>query len=151
METFAAKVRYGGEPRFDPMLEKKGGWVTGEGPKSDAVMSEAVIEVLAEASKQILGDQLNPFKEQAGEILPGNMERNFSGFLVMKDAITFKVNTEMLNARIALLKEQLLIAKKLEPKPTPQDLVKWLTSLNQKLGGSEVVFCMNVGKGFIFL
>ena len=151
METFAAKVRYGGEPRFDPMLEERGGWATGEGPKGDTVMSEAVIEVLAEASKQISGDQLNPFKEQAGEILPGNMERNFSGFLVRKDAITFKVNTNMLNARIAILKEQLLIAKFLGPKPTPQDLVKWLTALNQDLGGSEVTFCMNVGKGFFFL
>ena len=114
-------------------------------------MLEAVIEVLVEASKQISGDQLNPFKEQAGEILPGNMERNFSGFLVRKDAITFKVDMEMLNARIALLKEQLLIAKFLGPKPTPQDMVKWLTAVNQKLGGSEVAFCMNVGKGFIFL
>ena len=80
------------------MLEERGGWVAGEGPKGDAVMSEAVIEVLAEASNQIPGDQLNPFKEQAGEILPGNMERNFSGFLVRKDAITFKVDTGMLNA-----------------------------------------------------
>ena len=151
METFAAKVWYGGEPRFDPMLEERGGWVTGEGPKGDAVMTEAVIEVLAEASQQISGDHLNPFKEQAGEVLPGNMERNFSGFLVRKDAITFKVDTGMLNARIALLKEQLLIAKFLGPKPPPQDLVKWITTLNQELRGSEVTFCMNVGKGFIFL
>ena len=133
------------------MLEERGGWVAGEGPKGDAVMSEAVIEVLAEASKQILGDQLNPFKEQAGEILPSNMERNFSGFLVRKDAITFKVDTGMLNARIALLKEQLLIAKILGPKPTSTDPIKWITALNQELGGSEVSFCMNVGKGFIFL
>lgn len=146
METFATKVRYGGEPRFDPMLEERGGWATGEGPKGDAVMTEAVIEVLAEASQQISGDQLNPFKEQAGEVLPGNMERNFSGFLVRKDAITFKVDTGMLNARIALLKEQLLIAKFLGPKPPPQDLVKWITALNQELRGSEVAFCMNVGK-----
>ena len=114
-------------------------------------MSEAVIEVLAEASKQIQGDQLNPFKEQVGEILPGNMERNFSGFLVRKDAITFKVNTDMLNARIALLKEHLLIAKILGPKSTSQYMANWLTALNQELGGSIVEFCMNVGKGFIFL
>jgi hypothetical protein len=74
------------------------------------------------------------------------MERNFSGFLIRKDAITFKVDTGMLNARIALLKEQLLIAKFLGPKPPPQDLVKWITTLNQELRGSEVAFCMNVGK-----
>lgn len=53
METFAAKVRYGGEPRFDPMMEERGRWVAEEGPKGDTVLSEAVIEVLAEASKQI--------------------------------------------------------------------------------------------------
>jgi hypothetical protein len=60
--------------------------------------------------KQILGDQLDPFKEQSGKILPGNLEKNFNGFLVRKDAITFKVDTQKLNACIALLKEQLLIA-----------------------------------------
>jgi len=151
METFATKVRYGGEPRFDPMLEERGGWVAGEGPKGDTVMSEAIIEVLAEASKQISGNQLNPFKEQYGEILPGKLERNFSGFLVRKDAITFKVDTQKLNARIALLKEQLLIAKFLGPKPAPQDLERWLTTLNQELVRSKVSYCMNVGKGFIFL
>ena len=80
METFASKIRYGGEPRFNPMLEERGGWATGEG------------------------------------------------------------------ARIALLKEQLLIAKFLGPKPPPQDLVKWITTLNQELRGSEVAFCINVGK-----
>ena len=79
------------------------------------------------------------------------MERNFSGFLVRKDAITFKVDSEKLNARIALLKEELLIAKFLGPKHAPQDLVRWLSALNQELGGSEVSFCMNVGKGFMFL
>jgi hypothetical protein len=74
--------------------------------------------------------------------------RYFSGFLVRTDAITFKVDAQKLNARIALLKEQLLIAKNLGPKPTPQDLVKRLSTLNHKLGGSEVSLCMNVGKGF---
>jgi hypothetical protein len=69
MGTFAAKVGYGGEPRFNPMLEERGGWAVDEGPKCDTVMSEAVIEVLAEASKHIRGDKLNPFKEQAGEVL----------------------------------------------------------------------------------
>jgi hypothetical protein len=61
METFAAKVGYGGEPRFDPMLEERGGWAVDEGPKCDTVMSEA--------SKHIRGDKLNLFKEQAGEVL----------------------------------------------------------------------------------
>jgi hypothetical protein len=70
---------------------------------------------------------------------------------VRKDVITFKVDTQKLNARIALLKEQLLIAKNLGPKPAPQDLEKWLTTLNQELGGRKVSYCMNVSKGFIFL
>ena len=54
-------------------------------------------------------------------------------------------------ARIALLKEQLLIAKFVGPKPSSQDLERWLQGLNQKLRGSVLSFCMNVGKGFFFL
>jgi hypothetical protein len=132
------------------MLEERGGWVTGEGPKCDVEMTEAEIEVLAEASIQIEG-HLNPFKEQAGEILLANLERNYSGFLVRKDAVRFKVDSQKLNARIALLKEQLLIAKFVGPKPVPQDMGKWLYALNQKLGDSTLEFCMNVGKWFFFL
>jgi hypothetical protein len=30
----------GGGPRFDPMLEERGGWVAGEGLKGDTMMSE---------------------------------------------------------------------------------------------------------------
>lgn len=84
-------------------------------------MAEAVIEVMAEASQTTMGD-LNPFKEQYGEILPPNLERNFSGFLMRKDAIVFKVNKEKLAARIALLKDQLLLAKFVGPKPTSQEM-----------------------------
>ena len=138
--------------RFDPMLEERGGWVAGEGPKVDAVMSDVVIEVLAEASNQISRDLLNPFKEQVGEVLPTNLERNISGFLVRKDVVFFKVDSQKLNARIALLKEQLLIAKFLGPKPTLQDMERWLQALvNQELRGSTLSFCMNVGKRFFFL
>ena len=53
METFADKVRNGHMARFDPMLEERGGWVAGEGPKVDAVMSDDVIEVLATRSQEI--------------------------------------------------------------------------------------------------
>jgi hypothetical protein len=133
------------------MLEEKGGWVAGEGAKCDAEMTEAVIEVLDEASNQIPKGQLNPFKEQVGEILPANLERNFNGFLVRKDAVTFKVDPQKLNARIAILKEQLLIGKFLGPKPSSQDFGKWLQALNQEIGDSALSFCMNVGKGFFFL
>lgn len=51
-----------------------------------------MIEVMAEVSKQIAGEDLNPYKSQVGEILPLNLARNFSGFFVRKDAIRFKVN-----------------------------------------------------------
>lgn len=105
MESFASKVHYGNAPRFDPMLEENGGWIPGKVPKQDVEMEEVVIEGVAEASQQMPGEDLNPFKRQNGEILPTILERSFSGFLVRKDAIKFKVNTEMLLARIALLKD----------------------------------------------
>ena len=151
METFAQKVRYGGGGRFDPMLEEKGGWVAGEDPKRDEEMAEAVMEVLAQASDHVHEGHLNPFREQVGEILPTNLERNFSGFLVRKDAISFKVDPVKVSARIDLLKNQLLIAKFVGPKPTFQDMEKWLQALNQQIGESVLSFCMNVGKGYFFL
>lgn len=64
-------------------------------------MPDVMIEVLVEASKQISGGDLNPFKEQTGEILPSNLGRNFSGFLIRKDAISFKVDSGKLLARLA--------------------------------------------------
>ena len=151
METFAEKVRIGGGERFDPMLEERGGWVTGEDPKRDEEMAEAVIEELAQASDHGHEGHFNPFREQVGEVLPTNLERNFSGFLVRKDAITFKVDPVKVNARIALLKEQLLIAKFVDPKPTFQDMDQWLQGLNQRIGDNILTFCMNVGKGYFFL
>lgn len=74
-------------------------------------MADVVIEVMAEANKQIVGDDLNPFEKQIDEVLPSNLERNYSGFLVKKDLIMSKVNLEKLLALIALLRDQLLIAK----------------------------------------
>lgn len=76
------------------MLEERGGWIAGEARRFDQEMTDVVIEVLAEVNTRTSKDHLNPFKPQAGEILPSNMERNFSGFLVRKDAISFKVNSE---------------------------------------------------------
>ena len=43
MESFATKVHYGGGPRFDPMMEEKGGWIAGKVQKRDTEMTEAVI------------------------------------------------------------------------------------------------------------
>ena len=51
METFAEKMRSGGGIRFDLMLKERGGWVTGEDPKRDEEMAEAVLEELAQASE----------------------------------------------------------------------------------------------------
>lgn len=42
-------------------------------------MEDVVIEGLAEASQQISGGDLNPFKGQNGEILSSNLERSFNG------------------------------------------------------------------------
>jgi hypothetical protein len=151
MESFAAKVRHGNESRFDPMLEERGGWIAGEARRSDVEMTDAVIEVMAEVNTRIFKNDLNPFKAQVGEILPSNLERNFSGFLVRKDAISFKVNSEKLQTRIQLLKDQLLIGKFVGPKPQIQDMHKWLQTLNQELRGSSLSFCRNVGKGYFFL
>lgn len=150
METFASKVRYGSGPRFDPMMEERGRWIAGRTQRHDVDMPDAMIEIMAE-SKQTAEGELNPFKEQIGEILPPNLELNFSGFLVRKDAITFKVDTHKLNARIALLRDQLLIAKFIGIKPPIQEMNVWLQTLNQALRGDALTFCRNVGKGFFFL
>ena len=84
-----------------------------------------MIEGLAEASQQIAGGDLNPFKGHIGEILPSNLERSFSGFLVKTKAMQFKVNTEKLLARIEELKDQLLIGKFVGSKPPPQAMKQW--------------------------
>ena len=151
METFAAKVRYGIGTRFDPMMEERGRWKTGEGQQQDVVVPDAVINLMAEANNQISKGELNPFKEQIGEVLPSNMERNFSGFLMRKDAVPFKVDSEKLKARIAMLKDQLLIAKFVGTKPPIREMEAWLQALNQALRGETLTFCRNVGKGFFFL
>lgn len=92
-----------------------GGWISGEAPKHNEELTDAVIEVLAEANNQAARDELNPFKEQYGEVLPSNMEKNFCRFLVRKDAITFKVNSQKLIESIVLFKDQMLIAKFIGP------------------------------------
>ena len=114
-------------------------------------MANAVIEVMAEASQQNSRDELNPFKAQTGEILPSNLERNLSAFLVRKDAIVFKVNSQKLKERIAILRDQLLIAKFVGPKPAHRDMGMWLQALNQELRGSLLTICRNLGKGYFFL
>ena len=151
MESFASKVRHGSGIRFDPIMEEKGGWIAGEAQRQDVEMSDAVIEILAEASHWIEGEDPNPFKGYHGEVLPSNLERSFSGFLVRKDAIKFKVNTEKLLARIAELKDQLLICKFVGPKPPPHAMKMWIEALNQELRGSSLTFCRNVGKGYFIL
>ena len=93
----------------------------------------------------------NPFREQVGEIPPTNLEMYFSGFLVRKDVITFKVDPLKVKERIALLKDELLIAKFVGPKPTLQDMDRWLQAFNQIIGDNVLTFCMNVGKGYFFL
>ena len=151
MKSFVAKVRFGNAPCFYPMVEERGGWIAGEAPRQDIEMEDAVIEGLAEARYQTSRGDLNPFKGQSGEILPINLERSFSGFLVRKEAIKFKVNTEKLLARIEMLKDQLLIGKFVGPKPSPQAMKLWIQALNNEVRVNALSLCRNVGKGFFLL
>jgi hypothetical protein len=54
-------------------------------------MEDAIIEVMAEASPYTSKDALNSFYTMHIWVrsLPANVGRNFSGFLVMKDALPF--------------------------------------------------------------
>lgn len=134
------------------MMEERAGWIAGEAQRQDIEMEDVVIEGLAEASHQIFGGDHNPFKGHIGEILPTNLERSFSGFLVRKEALKFKVNTEILLARIEILRDQLLIGKFVGPKPPPQAMKPWiLQALNQELRGNALSLCRNVGKGYFLL
>lgn len=103
METFAEKAL------FDPVLEEQGGWISGEVLKQH-VETTAMFEVMAEASRHTCETGLNPFQVQSGEILPSNLERNVSDFLVRKEALHFTVDSQKLLACIAMLKDQLVIA-----------------------------------------
>ena len=151
MESFATKVRFGNTPCFDPMMKERGGWIVGEAPRQDIEMEDAVIEGLAESRHQNSRGNLNPFKGHSGEILPTNLEISFSGFLMRKEVIKFKVNTEMLLARIDVLKDQLLIGKFVGPKPSPQTMKLWIQALNHELRGNALSLCRNVGKCFFLL
>lgn len=71
--------------------------------------------------------------------------------MVRKDVITFKVDVPKLLARMALLKDQILIAKFVGPRPHPQDMRRWLQALNHEFRGCMLTSCRNVGKGFFFL
>jgi hypothetical protein len=59
---------------------------------------------------------------QSGEILPTNVERYFSEFLVRKEVAPFKVNAQKLLACISLLKDQLIIAKFVCQKSLPYSI-----------------------------
>lgn len=61
-------MRNGGGNRFNPMLEEKDGWITGERLRQDEEMTDAVIEVMAEVTQQKAERDLNPFKGEASEI-----------------------------------------------------------------------------------
>lgn len=89
MEIFVTKLRFEGGIHSDPMLEEKGGVDSGETWRHDTKMEDVVMRVIVKASQQALDNALNPFGAKIGEILLNNFERNFSGFLVRKDAIPF--------------------------------------------------------------
>ena len=91
--------------------------ISGEAPKHDVEMADAVIEVIAKASQTGFEDDLNPIWAQSGEKLPLDVERNFSGFLVKKEVVTFKIDSQKLLKHIVNLKDQLVITKLVGPKP----------------------------------
>lgn len=70
------------DPRFDPMMEEKKGWIVGEAPWQDNEMAEAIMQVMEEASNQQVGGEINPFKAMTREVLLLDVERNFCGFMV---------------------------------------------------------------------
>lgn len=84
--------------------------------KHDVEMVDTVIKVMEEASQRTFKDGLTTFRAQSGEVLPSNLERNVSDFLVRKDDVSFKVDSHLF-ACIALLQDQLVIAKFVGPKP----------------------------------
>lgn len=149
MKFFASKVRNESGMRFDLVVDRKGEWISGE--CLDIEMSQTMIGIMDEANQGALNNALMPFRAQISEILPLNVENNFSGFLIRKDMVPFKVNSQKLIAHINLLKDQLLIAKFVGPKPIPQAMESGSKTPNHELKGSFLTFSRNVGKGYFFL
>ena len=127
-----------------------------KGPGIDTEMTNAVIEVLAEASQHVFEGDPNPFCAHIGdtrrkpghfdirprhkklEVLPKDVEKNFSGFLVRTCALPFKFNSQKLISCTALLKDRLLITRFEGLKSSPQDIESWLRTLIHKLRGSSL-------------
>lgn len=61
------------------------------------------------------------------------------------------MDSNKLQARIAVLKNEVLIAKFLGSKPNPHALEMWLKALNLDLKRKPLAFCRNVGKGYFLL
>lgn len=76
---------------------------------------------------------------------------HFCGYLVRINAITFKVDTPKLLAHISLLKDQILITNFVGPRPHPQDMKRWLQTLNHELRGNLLTSCRIVEKWFFLL
>lgn len=84
---------------------------------------------------------INAFKAPEG--VRSLLKENLVDFLWERIPLHLK-----LFAHIALLKEQLLIAKFVGPKPTPHALEAMVETLHQDLNGCHLIMCMNVGKGY---
>ena len=90
MESFAAKVRFGGGLQFDPLLEGKGGWIAGEAQRHDVetkswrrqeTKSLMAIQIRLEAKV------VRSFPHTQKEVLVGSQ---YGGMPIIK----FKVNSE---------------------------------------------------------
>lgn len=98
-----------------------------------------MIEVMVETSQHTSKDVLNPDQAQTNEILPLIVEWTLVVF-GKNNIVMFKVNTHKFFARIVTLKDQLLIAEFVRPKPSPQGMEAWLQTPNQRWEGSRSHF-----------
>lgn len=66
--------------RFDPILEEKREWIVGETQRHNSKMADTMIEVMAGANQQVVGEKNNPFETKLDEIYPHMLKGIFVDF-----------------------------------------------------------------------
>lgn len=82
------------------MLEENGGWISWEAPKHNMEMANVIIEVMA---KCITEDAFHVFRARIGDILPPNVKRNFTKFLIKNWQSHSKIDSQVLLTCISIL------------------------------------------------
>ena len=95
MKTFVAKVHYWSDPRLDPLMEERGGWIIMQSTKTRCGNDWCIDRGVGRGHQPYLKRRSQSI--QRAKILPSNLERYVSSFLVREDAI---VDTPKLLARI---------------------------------------------------